>query len=527
MFDVAGFIRLVTRSVKHHKPIVLWTLIIVLNLVTIYVAIWPPTYRVEAKLAAERDLDPARDQFYSNWQVFRKDDPRDELQLFTAGPVLREVVEKNHLTYDDVYHPFLDHLSYLWERSWPGRAYTSLKDKLMPSSDAPNKDAKDLGRTVSGLKAGIHIEPVADTHIALLTVKGPNRHVNEVANSVIDSYLAFRAQRHAAEAQKAVQVLNQEAERARAELDEVRRRRDQFASDNGLMIEFQKESLDIKELTGLETGLTTENSKIASLQASLRAIEEEERREQPLRVLSSTRETNAVLESARQRRLELQTSLIGLRDRYREDSPEIQEVKTDLAKLDTMIAQEPAQIDRSVTEGLNSTREQLITNRNQLQSELQGTRAAADSMNGKAEKMRSRLAQLPVMMSAAQDITREYDVAAEKYKQLLFRRMEAEVSSSALKASPATVNVLEYADQPMSKYWPRLKYLYPGAILGGLLLGVLAAVLRSLTAGRLLLDHIAQGRIPYPLHATIPTGGSTNVFVLPRPAADRTIAEAS
>jgi uncharacterized protein involved in exopolysaccharide biosynthesis len=527
MFDVSGFIRLISRSVSYYRSLVWSTCLAVVVLVTVYVVIWPPVYSVEAKLAAERDLDPARDQFYSNWQIFRKDDPRDELQLFTAGPVLREVVEKNHLTYNDVYHPFMDHLGYLWEKSWPGRKYNELKDKLLPSSDAPSQDVKGLGHTMAGLKAGIKIEPVADTHVAILTVKGPNRHVSDVANSIVDSYLAYRSQRHRAEAQKALAVLDTEADRAHADLEEVRERRDEFALKNQLMIDFEKENLDIKELTGLETGLANENSKMASLQASLRAINDAERGETPVKVLSSTRETNAVLENARQRRLELQTSLIGLRDHYREDSPEVQEVLTDLKKVDALIAQEPQQVDRSVTEGLNSVREQLISNRDQLQSELQGTRASAATMQVRADKMRSRLTQLPTMMSTAQDITREYDVAAEKYKQLLFRRMEAQVSYTALEASPSTISVIEYAEPPMSKYWPRLKYLYPGAVVGGLLLGVLAAVLRSLTAGRLLRDHIDQGRVPLPLYATIGKGGHAEVIVLPRSSHTDLLSKAS
>jgi uncharacterized protein involved in exopolysaccharide biosynthesis len=518
MFDVAGFFRLVSRSVRHHKSIVYTTTVATLVLVTIYLLVWPPVYRVEAKLAAERDLDPARDQFYSNWQVFRKDDPRDEIQLFTAGPVLRDVVAKNKLTYDDVYHPFLDHASYLWERSFPGRAYAAIKQAIVRDPDyESNKKEKDLGRIMDGLKAGVQIEPVGDTHIATLEMKGPNKRVADVANTLIDSYLAYRKERHGNEADAALKILNREAENARLELEKVRNKRDAFAHKNGLMIEFQKENLDIKELTGLETGIRNESSKLTGLEASLNTIKEQENAEKPVKVLTSTHEVNTVLESARQRRLELQTTLIGLRDHYREDSPEVQETLADLAKIDAIIAHEPKQIEHSVTEGVNTVREQLISNRDQLQSQADGTRAALTDMEEQAGTMRARLTQLPTIMSTAQDIMREYDVAAEKYKQLLFRKMEAEVSATALEAAPATVSVIDYAVPPTGKYWPKLKYLYPGALVAGLLLGVMAAVIRSLTSGRLLRDHLDRGRVVIPVYATIPTGGRTRVLtVLPR-----------
>ncbi|HVZ19023.1 MAG TPA: GNVR domain-containing protein [Terriglobales bacterium] len=514
MFDVAGFVRLVSRSVRHHRAIVLITCAATLVLVTMYVLIWPPIYRVEAKLAAERDMDPARDQFYSNWQVFRKDDARDEIQLFTAGPVLRKVIDENKLTYDDVYHPFMDHVSYLWEKSWPGRAYMAVKRTISPDPDAPNAQTKQLGRIMDGMKAAITVEPVADTHIATLEVKGPNRHVAEITNSLINAYLEYRSQRHATEAEKAVAVLNREADRAREELAVVRDRRSAFARANGLMMDFQKESLDIKELTGVETGISNEKAKIASLEASLKEVETEQKAENPLKVLSSTQELNSVRENAMQRKLELQTSLIGLRDKYREDSPEVQEVVADIAKLDVLIASEPEKIDRSVTHGVNTIHDQLLANRDQLQAELEGTRAALTSMQDKADSMRGHLTKLPELMSTAQDLNREYDIAAEKYKQLLLRKMEAEVSSAAVEAAPGTVTVVDYAIPPSSKYWPRLKYLYPGAVLVGLLLGTIAAVLRTLTAGRLMKEHIDRGRIAYPVYATIPLGGRARALTV-------------
>src|SRR5205809_4447670 len=188
MFDLGGFIRIVSAAIRHHKFLVLFSCVLTLAVTTWYVFVWPPVYRVEAQLAAERDMDPSRDQFYSNWQVFRKEDARDEVVLFIAGPVLREVIAKNNLQYDDVYHPFLDHAAYLWEKSWLGRHYNALKNRFMPDPDAPT-DEKQLRRTMDGLKAGIHLAAEGDTHIATLQVKGPSRRVADIANSLIDSYL--------------------------------------------------------------------------------------------------------------------------------------------------------------------------------------------------------------------------------------------------------------------------------------------------------------------------------------------------
>jgi uncharacterized protein involved in exopolysaccharide biosynthesis len=311
-----------------------------------------------------------------------------------------------------------------------------------------------------------------------------------------------------------------EAERARGELELVRARRESFARRNGLMVDFQKESLDVKELTGIETGISNQKAKVASLEASIGEIDAQLAVESPMKVLSSTKELNAIRENANIRRLDLQTTLIGLRNRYREDSPEVQEVLADIQKLDSLIAQQPEHVDRNVTEGVNSVYTQLVTNRAQLQAELKGARAALENMAETQGAMQGRLTELPTTMSLAQNLNRDYDIAAEKYQRLLFRKIEAEVSATASEAAPASVKVIEYASAPTSKYWPRMKYLYPGAVVVGLVLGSIAALLRSLTAGRLLRSHMDRGRIATPVYATLALRNSrSSLTVLPRQAA--------
>lgn len=520
MFDIGGFLRFFSEAARVHKFIVLFTCLLTLVLVTWYVYVWPPIYSVDAQLVAERDLDPSRDTFYASWQIFRKEDARDEIKLFTAGVILKEVIEKNNLKFDDVYHPFMTHASYVWEKSWLGKEYKAIKSKFVPDRDELPKDQQEFGRTMEGLKAGIAIAIEGDSNVATVTVKGPNNKVAGVANSLIDAYLANRKARHAQEAQAAYEVLTREAERAGAELAAVRDKREAFATRNGLLMDFQKETQDVKELTDLETSIANHKAKLSALQGSLDEVQARMKDEPPEKVLASIRELNTVRENAKLKRLELQTALIGLRNKYREDSPEVREAVADLAKLDALIAQEPEQIDRSVTKGVNATYQQLTASRLDLMSQLEAERGALATQEQIDGQMRQHLEALPQLTSAATDIQRDYDILKEKYQRLLFRRMEAQVSATSAEAAPASVRVVDYAQPPSSKYWPRMKYLYPGALAVGLLLGMLAAVIRSLTAGRLLQSDVDLGRIASPVYATVAFGERhRSLTVLPRQAA--------
>jgi uncharacterized protein involved in exopolysaccharide biosynthesis len=503
LFDFGSLLRVVQGAVIHHRWIVLGTCALMLFAATVYVVVWPPVYRAEAQIVAERDLDPSRDVFYANWQVFRKADARDEVVLFTSGPVLREVIERNDLTYAQVHHSFFSHASYLWQESWLGGRYSALKDWISPNPNAPTEEQKDRGRTLGGLQSAIQIKTEQDSHIANVIVRGPNAQVADLANSVIDTYLEYRASQFTEEARTAFEVLSAEVDRAQGELDDVVARREAFAAENGLLVEIQKQLQDVQELSLVEKNVANLEAQISALGASITEVESQLRAEPPEKVLASVRELNPVRENAKLRRLTVQTQLIGLRSRYREDSPEVRDALSEIEKLDALIASEPEQIDRSVTAGVNENYATLTASRNQLRSQLEGARASLGATQRTESGLRDRLEMVPPVLEAKKNLDREYGVASAKLERLQLRRMEADVSLSATGAAPASVRVVDYATPPMSKAWPKLKYFYPAALIFGLGLGVVAAVLRSLTAGRFLRSHLDRGRIAGPIYATI------------------------
>jgi uncharacterized protein involved in exopolysaccharide biosynthesis len=271
-------------------------------------------------------------------------------------------------------------------------------------------------------------------------------------------------------------------------------------------VKFQKQAQDVSQLTNVETHASEIRAQVASLQASLQEVERQLNSESPNVVLSSVRQLNSVRENAKLHRLDLQSSLIDLRQRYRDDSPEVRNAEAELEKVEALIASEPEYVEHSVTEGVNSNYQNLIESRDQLRSSLKGAQAQLAATEETAGDMENRLASLPSVMEQSTNLDRAYEVASDKYKQLLLRRNEAQVSAAASAAAPQSVRVIDYARPPTSKHWPKLKYLYPGALLVGLALGIVAALLRTLTAGRLQRSHLERGRLGAPVLGTIYVG---------------------
>jgi len=515
-FDVRGSLRSIIDATRRYKHVVFLTCAFTLALVTLYVCTWPPIYKAEATVMAEKDSDAARDSFYVGWDIFRKDDARTEIELMTSGPALKEVIDRLKLTYKDIYHPFMSQLTYFWEESWPGRAYYNVKKKLFPDPNAPSEAEIKMGRTITDMKAGISINPVGETYVAKVDVKGPSRRVAEIANTLIDVYLQRRMDRHRSEAQRAYDSLTQQVNQAAEELKTISDRRLEYAMKHNVSFDFLHESLEVKQLNDLETSMADFGSKVAGLAASLQDVEQQLKQEPITNKMATVTELNSVRESAKLKRLEVDAQLIQARNHYREDSPEVQDLLRDKQRLDELIAGESERVEKGSTEGLSLIHQDLISKRDTLEEQLDGQRAGLDAMESKAATLRAKLSVVPAEQSEMRDLERDYSLAQSKYQQLVGKQAEAQVSLATAAAATPSMHVVDYASRPASKWWPKIKLLYPAALLLGLVLGIAAAQVCSVLSGRIHREHIERGPRAVPLYGNLEIDPATRHLVVVR-----------
>ncbi len=485
-FDIVSTVRALAEAARYHRLVIVVTCCITVGLAVLYAYVWPPIYTAEALIMAENDTDVARDTFYNNWSMFRKDAVRTEIELMMSGSVLKEVIEREKLTYDDVYHPIMSQLSYLWEKSWPGRAYKEVKSWIFGPEEGDELDpkTKDLGRTIADMKAGLQILPIGESMVGRVVLKGPSRRVGPIINTLLKVYAEQRGERHLAEARLAFESLSREVEKARGELAEISAKRVDFLAKNSLVFDFQKESQEVKTLSELETNAIVTRGKIASTEATLRSIDQALEQQRPTTKLQTVTEPNSLRESATLRRQELQSQLIFTLNRYRPDSPEVTELRDSIAKFDQLIASSPERVERGSTEGLNSLHQQLMLNRNSLKADLEGSVATLASLERSASRLRGTLVRVPALNDELRVLDRLYGLAAGKFQELLNKRQQVEVGMATATATQSSLRVVDYAVAPMSKYWPRAKILYPAALALGLLLGLLAAQIMRMAGGR-------------------------------------------
>ncbi len=493
-FDVRASVRSIGAAIRSYPGVILGTTALCLGLITLYIFLWPPVFRANGLMRAEKDVDSARDSFYTNWSIFRKEDAQTEIELMRAGPILEEVIRREKLTYDDVYHPFFSHASYLWQKTPVAKAWRDFKSSLFPEKDplAPKGEGPDNAKTIQDMYSGITVEPVGETNVGKLTVRGPSRRVAQIANTLMDVYMEYRMERHGEEAQRSVDILSKEVALAKGEVNDISSRRLKLALDSNVSIDLHKESIEVGKLAEMEIELANTRARIASQQATLDEIDKQVAQEKPVMTTGWVSDVNPLRETLKQRRADLEGALSTLLTRYREDSPEVRDVRADLSKVNAMIAETSERVERSRTESVNDLRQGLLSKRQLLMAELKGSLAGEAVMQDNVERLQKKYAAMPAYQTQMRALERDYALAQEKYNTLMAKLAQAQVSLASNRALPPTIRIVEYATIPGDKSWPSYKILYPSALLVGLLLGVGAAVLRANLSGAVKREYLER-----------------------------------
>jgi uncharacterized protein involved in exopolysaccharide biosynthesis len=507
-FDVRGAFRSIVASTRQHKLLIAICCSLSLAATTVYVMVFPPIYTASARVMVEKAIDNSRDAFYGQWDAFRKDDPRTEIELITAPGIVAEVIKKDNLKYADVYHPVLSTVRHLWTESWPGKTYHKAKEYFFPKKIDPNAPSLtdiEFAKTVVDMKQGITMIPVADSEIGELTLKGPNYRVGKIANSLLKIYLDRRRARYQAEAQQNLDALDNEVKLAAADAQDISNRRLAYAKANDLTFDFAKETQQLTKMVDLEDNLASNKAKAATLEASLHLVESDLAKEPDSRTSSRVDEVNAAREALKVKLLDFQTQLITLQGVYREDSPEVQEVRQNIAAVQKLIAAQPEKLEKASTTSLNSLRQDLSLSADSLRSQLAGVKAGLTVMEDTDRALRKRMSNIPDIQNTMRDFDRQYALVADRYQALSAKRAQAAVSLAMAKSATPSMQVVQWATDPAEPAWPKLKILYPSALLVGLLLGVLGAQILRLLSGRVHKEDLEQDSPIYSI-VRIPIG---------------------
>lgn len=498
-----------------------WRLILAVTAATVaillvYIVVWPPTYQAHVTLIAASEKDADRDSFYSTWAVFRRNAVEDEVLLFGSGPVLAEVIDKQKLTYDDVYHPPLRYAVHLWTISPPGKAWKALKGFVFGTSpNALTPEQIDYAKTIDDFRTGVGVEQIASSNVGMLVVRASTPRVHEIANSVANTYLRQRREVFAAEAREAYASLKVETDKAYAELRDVERQMQQYYTENDMLLMFEKDKVEIAQYLAMRDQQMAARRKVATTRTELAEIGGMLSNE-PTEVLSARQIQRSPVFAAYEQQLgqlEMQRELISLN--YRPDSPEVITLNQQIDK----IRQQMGKIEAERTEISNVVRspayETLGSRRKQLRGELVAAQAELQVLNDQVATLNSNIGGIPEKMRLSHNLGRTHSALEKKYMVLEERLMTAEVSAAVAASAPSTFRVVEWATPPEKPVSPRTNLTLLAGLVLGLVMGTALAILLNLVTGRVTASRLLRRSGNAKLYALVRSapGQSLSMFV--------------
>lgn len=504
-FDLRSSLGRLRQSVVQRAWLITMVCVFTLGMVLLYLKTFPPIFEAEVIVVGERDDDAARNNYYSFWHLFRKGDLKSEPELMTSTSLARRVVEDLNLKFDDVHHSFLMQLGYLWQESWPGRGYRSVKEWVFPPDPAefrPTPEQIDRARTIEAFKKSMVLEPIGNTTIGRLVVRAPTYRAGEFANKVIEIYLKQRRELATDEATTAFNSLNTETTRASRELVKAEAEKLAFDQRNSLSFDFEKDKVLVGKWGDLRTSIGDLEASIASAAAGLAVVEQQLRDEQREVISGRTLQESHVRGLLQSREFEQTNNLQQLRERYVATSPEVAEAERLLAETRAALAREPEKVELSQSKILNPAYQTLRQQKQTLRAQLASSRATLAKRREEFAVLSARMDALPALYKTAHEMARQREALEQRSKLLTERLMMADVSRATAISAPASLRVVDKAETPMRASWPNLKLLLPAALAVGLLLGVGAALIADLLSAKVTRGSLAARR-GLPIYAEV------------------------
>lgn len=504
-FDVRGALRQIINSIRAHRILILAFAVASGGLMQAYFKLYPPVYQAKVMVLSEADKDAVREEYYKIWSTFRKNDLDSDIELATSFPVIRRVVEKLNLKYDDVYHPPYEHTLYLWEQSWIGKKYRSIKEWFFPKEPDPyelSPEMKELARTVREFKTGASLTPVPGAHIGNMLVRGPTPRVAEYANTLIDEFIAERRREFADEARQAYDALTEETAKAQAQFVEAQEKIQAFETRNALMLGFQKEEVVMGQWVELGLGLAKLEAQLASQRKALEVVSAELKQEPEDLDLSSTEQVSDVKNEMRTHLFGLENKLTQMLTRMQKDSPEVRELEAQITQTRASMSAEPDNRQHAKTRAKNENHLLLRQTQQGLLKSIAGTTAELETRRETYNKIGEQLAALPRLKAENAVLQQDLNTTGTRQKLLRERLMMAEISYATAKSAPSTLKVIDYALPPAKPEWPKRKLFMAIALLVGSILGIAVGLLLDMIANLATRERLAV-RQDLPVFGTI------------------------
>ena len=362
-----------------------------------------------------------------------------------------------------------------------------LQKRLTPREDA-------ILRVADGIK----VEPIRDSDILTLKVRMPSPQLClDVSNILLEDYLRRRIAIRSGSA--GPDFFSTNLNDAKEKLEKASQHRAAVRDRYNLTSPSEELSLDLKELSALNTEILENEAEIAKLSGQREVLVESAEKMPDLVTKERVEANNPVLQTIKDRITTLEVDRAKIASHYQPGSELLKKVDEEIATLKDTLAHESATIVSTVTTENNPTKRDFHSNSELQTMQLAGLRDRNRALKVPAEKLEKQLQQLEMGNDELEAAEREYRLAEQDYLAFSKRYGEARMSEDLDSRRIANVTIASPPDTPITPIYPRKMFLMEIGMGVALLLGIALAALLEAMEDRILDERglLTVGGVPY------------------------------
>lgn len=345
---------------------------------------------------------------------------------------------------------------------------------------------------------GIKVEPVRDSDVLTLKVRTPSPQLSmDVANALLHFYLERRISIRSGSAGS--EFFMASLSEARQRLEKQMRARAQVRGRYNLTSPTEQRTLDLKELSTLNTEILQNEAEMAKLRRQRQALVEGSGRMPDQVEKEKVDAKNPVLLAMKERLTTLQVDRAKIASHYQPNSELLKKIDEEIGTLEAAMARESPTIVSTVTTETNPTKREFGSSIELQSVQLAGLQDRNQALRAPAEKLEQQLQGLERGNDELETAEREYRLAEQDYLMYSKRYDEARMSEELDARRVANVGIAAPPDTPIKPVYPRKLFLMEIAMCVSLLLGLALAAFLEATEDRILDERgvLVLAGIPY------------------------------
>ena len=269
-------------------------------------------------------------------------------------------------------------------------------DPIIDQIDWPDEKKKPEAKEFA--KKNLKIENTKQTNLITVTATGRTpEEAQLISQGVVDNFLAMQTENSRQTQSLLVTFLNDRIEKAKQEADDAAAKLAAYSKENKIYSPTDQAKLAIEQLNAYDKTIGEMQVKQKSAQAQY-DVATQKLGEQKAGARSFNINDNSTVQSIRSQIVKQEVELVGLRQKYTENHPNVIAAKKQLAQLQQALSDEVGAVVGSNAASLNAAQMEILKNQAVAQAEASAATASEEAIKAKKSEKEAEIGKLPDAM---------------------------------------------------------------------------------------------------------------------------------